>query len=418
MSSFSRVGLVARREYLFNLRRRSFLFAVFGVPLFSFAMWLIFFAVMDNSETDLAQVGVVGVADSSGLLDGQIIPPDSEVTFEFFADETSARQALDDATIGAYVRVPADYKRSGQVSIYSYGTVPSALDDEVSALLLANLMPLLPSNIPFERIQNPVLMDILIKDTGRTLTEANFPALFFLPMIFAMLFMMSSGVTSGFLMSGIVEEKTNRVIEILVTSITPLQLLMGKIIGLGLLGLTQLVVWGAAGLVLMTVGQAFPFLKGIVFPIDLVIVFGVYYVLSYFLLSTLMAGIGAISGSEQESRQFSTVISLLFIIPFFFITSFISEPNGTTAVILTMIPFTAPMSILFRLGFGVVPPVQMVASLLILFMTTFGIALGSAKVFKWAVLHYGKRPTLRQVFRVMRAPRTADVRMVGEEVRR
>jgi ABC-2 type transport system permease protein len=408
MSSFSRVGLVARREYLFNLRRRSFLFAVFGVPLFTFAMWFIIFAVMEDSENDLGKVEKVGVADASGLLDGQIVPLDAPVQFEFYADATHAQQALDDAAIGAYISLPAQYLRSGQVEIYSYGTVPAALEDAVRQLLLANLSQFAPLDMPFDRIQNPVVMSIYVNDTGRTLTEANIPALFFLPMIFALLFMMSSGVTSGFLMSGIVEEKTNRIIEVLVTSVSPLQLLTGKIIGLGLLGLTQLLIWGAAGMVLITVGQAVPFLNGIEFPLTLMLVFGVYFILSYFLLSTLMAGIGAISGSEQESRQYSTIISLLFIIPFFFIPNFIAEPNGTTAVVLTMIPFTAPMSILFRIGFGVVPPVQMVASLLLLFLTTFGVALASARVFKWAVLHYGRRPTLWQVFGVLRASRTAE----------
>lgn len=417
MRSFSRVWLVARREYLFNLRRRSFLFAVFGVPLFTFAMWFIIFAVIQDNDNDLGQVSKVGVTDASGLLDPLLTPADLPVSFEFYPDEASARAALNSAALGAYISLPPDYLSSGQVDIYSYGGIPSALEEAVDDLLLANLSRFVTSDLPMERIQSPVNMSIHINDSGRELTESNIPALFFIPMIFALLFMMSSGVTSGFLMSGIVEEKTNRIIEVLVTSISPLQLLTGKIIGLGLLGLTQLLVWGAAGIVLVHFGQAIPFLNGIVFPVDLVIVFAVYFILSYFLLSTLMAGIGAISGSEQESRQYSTLISLLFVIPFFFISTFVIEPNGPTAVLLTLIPFTAPMSVLLRLGFGAVPPIQMVASLFLLFLTTFVVAWASARVFKWAVLRYGKRPTLRELLGALRSADASGAGHPEEEVR-
>src|SRR5262249_32410961 len=140
-------------------------------------------------------------------------------------------------------------------------------------------------------------------------------------------------------------EKTNRIMEILITSVTPMQMLLGKIIGLGALGLTQLTVWVVAGGLLIRFGQAAPALNGITFPTDLLLVFGVYFILSYFLLASLLAGLGAIAGSEQESRQYSGVISVLFVIPVALIVVFINDPNGTVPTILSFIPFTAPMSI-------------------------------------------------------------------------
>jgi ABC-2 type transport system permease protein len=189
-----------------------------------------------------------------------------------------------------------------------------------------------------------------------------------------------------------------------------MQLLLGKIIGLGALGLTQFLVWGGAGLLLIRLGQTVPFLAGIEFPIDLMLVFLVYFLLSYFLLSSLMAGLGAIAGSEEESRQYSSILSLIWVMPFFLITSLITDPDSPLAVALTLIPFTAPMTVLMRMGFGSVPAWQLVASLVILLLSTLLVVWASGRVFRWALLLYGKRPTPRELWRVIRqSPHTATV---------
>lgn len=405
----NKIWLVARREYWFNLRRRSFLFAVFGVPLFTFVIWFIVFALISNNDADLSKVGKVGYVDAVAVLTNPVFPKDTADLFVAYPDDSAARNALDAKTIGAYFTLPEDYLKSGDVQMYSYGSIPSALEDDVSSFLLANLSREV-QGVPLQRIEEPVNLAIHVNDSGREITEANFPVLLFIPLIFAFVFMMSSGTTSGFLMNGIVEEKTTRIMEILITSVTPMEMLLGKIIGLGALGLTQLGVWGAAGGILIRFGQAAPALKGITFPTDLMVVFVVYFLLSYFLLASLMAGLGAIAGSEQESRQFSSILSLLFVIPFFFFTSFLTDPNGTVPVVLTLIPFTAPVTALIRLGFGAVPAWQIILSLAILVVTSAVVVWASARVFRWGLLLYGKRPTPRELWRVIRSsPQTSSV---------
>ena len=272
----------------------------------------------------------------------------------------------------------------------------------IDNLLVTNLSRGLSSDVPLERLRNPVDLTIQVADSGRLLTDANIPVLIFIPLIFAFVFLMSSSVTSGFLMSGVVEEKTNRIMEILMTSVTPLQLLLGKILGLGALGLTQLVVWGVAGFALIGLGQGVPALAGIAFPTDLMILFLVYFLLSYFLFASLMAGLGAVATSEQESRQYSGIFSLIWVIPFFFITTLISEPNSSLAIALTLIPFTAPMTVLLRTGFGVVPTWQLLASMGILLVSGVVVVWASARVFRWGLLMYGKRASPRELWRVIR----------------
>lgn len=400
----NKMWLIARREYLYNLRRPAFLFAVFGAPLFTFFMWFIIFTLILNSANDVESVGKVGYVDQAGLLANPVFPKDGADRFVAFADETTARAELDARTIGAYFVLPAAYLQNGFVPVYSYGGSPEALKSEIEALLLANLSQKLPADVPLERIQNPVELTVHANDSGRDLTEANLPALIFIPMVFAFVFLIAAGVTSGYLMNGIVEERTNRIMEVLVTSVTPMQLLGGKILGLGALGLTQIVIWLVAGVLLIRFGQNIPALNGIVFPVDLMIVLLVYFVLAYFLLAAIQAGIGALVGSEEESRQYASILSILFIIPFFFIGTFMSEPSGTMAVILSFIPFTAPMTMLLRLGFGAVPAWQLAASVLILLVTTVLIVWLSARVFRWALLRYGKHFSLRDVWRGLRSP--------------
>ncbi len=393
--------LVARREYIFNLKRRSFLFAVFGVPVFTFIVWALVFLVMSDSDNSLGANTVFGYVDNSGILATPVTLPDAPQQFEPFADQTAARTALDAKTISAYFVLPENYLKSGEVQSYSYDSVPQALQDAFKAFLVANLSRGLNMEFPIERIQEPVTLTIQPMDSGRTLTEANLPALIFIPLIFSFVFLMSSNVTSGFLMGGIVEERANRIMEILITSITPMQLLMGKILGLGALGLTQLVIWGGAGVILISVGQQFPFLNGIGFPIDMMVVFVVFFIVSYFLLASLMAGIGAVVGSEQESRQFASLISLILVIPFFFLATFINDPNSPIALALSFIPFTSPITILLRMGFGSVPMWQLALSLVILLLTTLFIIWASARVFRWGLLLHGKRMSIREIVRVI-----------------
>jgi ABC-2 type transport system permease protein len=395
---------VALREYLFNLRRPSFLFAVFGVPLFTFIMWGVIFLVMDSTENNIDGLGMIGYVDQSGLLADVTPTPEDDELFIAYPSDVAARQALDEQAIGVYFVLAEDYLNTGNVETTSYNSIPSALTDRIESFLRGSIAQQLGDNVPLERIMNPVNLTVHTEDSGRDLTEANLPALVLMPMIFAFVFIMASGVTSGFLMNGVVEEKTNRIMEILVTSVTPMQLLAGKIIGLGVLGLTQMVIWGVAGAILLTLGQTLPFLEGVVFPTDIALLALVYFILSYFLIASLMAGVGVIANSEAESRQFSSIISLIWILPFFFTAQFIIEPNGTLPIILTLFPFTAPISVLIRLGFTAIPTWQMVVSLLILTMTTLLLTWASARVFRWGMLSYGKRLGLREIVRVIRRP--------------
>jgi len=412
-----RTWLVARREYLHNVRQPSFLFAAFGTPLLIVIVFAIamFFAwnsgegIRDRIEAGEYRLGYV---DQAGLIPEDIPAQDFSEEhvahpemFVRFDTPESARDALDADEIGAYFVIVDDYVQSGNVELYSYDTeVTGPLERPISGLLNASLSMDLDIELPVERITRPIAsqgLSIFTLDTDREVDQRTLPALILLPMFFAIVFTLATQITSGYLMSGLVDEKSNRMMEMLVTSITPMQLLSGKILGLGALGLTQLAVWiGGAGIVFV-LGRDLPVLENAAFPLELLLVAIVYFVLGYFLTAAAMAGIGAVVGSEQESRQYAGIISLVQFVPYFFLVQFLNNPDGAAPVALSIIPFTAPMAMIIRYGLTTVPMWQLALSMGLLLLTTMGVMWLSARFFRWGLLMYGKRFNLRTVWAVM-----------------
>ena len=404
--------LVARREYMFNLRRPVFLFAAFGAPLISvFAMFLVV-AVISSSEATVSDLGQIGYVDQAGVLAEAIEQPE---TFVAYDEADAAAEALAADELGAYFILPENYLDSGTVQLHTNLRVSEDLYDVIDEFLIANLSPRVADETLRERVLDPVEMIVNIQDSGRQVSETSFLGIIIVPMVFALVFFLSMQTTSGYLMSSVVEEKSNRIMEILVTSIKPLELLVGKIAGLGALGLTQLAVWLAAGTLLLQVGQGADFLMGVSLPLELVLVSIVYFFLSYFLYASLLAGIGVSLGSEQESRQYAGLITLLGILPFFFIFTFFTDPDSLLITALTLIPFTAPLTVILRMSLSTIPAWQFILSLVLLVATTGFLMWASARVFRWAMLMYGKRPTPRELWRVIRGRNQTRFRTVAQE---
>lgn len=406
----SKAWLVAKHEYLTNVKRKGFLFGAFGVPLLIVVIMVIVAGIAVEAETNTERVGTVGYVDQSGVLADAIDQPEN---FMPFASEDDAQAALEAEELGAYFVVQPDYLDTGGVQMVSRTGTPEALLGELNAFLVANVGRGVTPEL-LERLKEPVEMSVVSLDSGRVVEESAIFALIFAPIIFVFVFIMATQITSGYLMSGVVEEKSSHIMEILVTSITPFQLLLGKIIGLGALGLTQLVIWIAGSYIALALGQNLEFIAGVTIPLDLLLIGVTYFILGYFLLASMMAGIGAVVGSEQESRQFAGIFSFVLVIPFIALVTFITDPNGTVPVALTLFPLTSPVAVMLRMGFGSIPTWQLIASIAILLVTTIFTVWASAKIFHWALLMYGKRPSLRELLRVLRRPTTMATSATGE----
>lgn len=407
----SKMWLVARHEFLTNVRRRSFLFAAFGAPLFTILVMYIVFAITVESFGGTEGIGLIGYVDESGVLAAAIDEPED---FRPYPDGNAARAAMDAGEIDGYFSLPSNYIDTGVVNLYlRSSSVPEGLYDQIDTFLIANIGSSVEAD-RLERLQDPVNTQLLTLDNGRLIRDSGIAGLFLTPIIFVMVFMLASQTSSGYLMSSVVEEKGNRIMEILITSVTPMQLLVGKIIGLGALGLLQLGIWMIGGAVALQLGQNTELLSGVYIPPDMLMLGLIYFLLTYFLIASLMAGIGATAGGEQESRQLSSIFSLLLFLPFFFLYNLITDPNGTISTILTLLPFTSPVTTIFRMAFGTVPTWQLVVSLIVQIVTTVLIMWAAARVFRWSLLMYGKRPNLRELVRIIRKPSGMGTTATGE----
>jgi len=394
--------LIALHEFLKNVRRRSFLFAVFGTPLITIgAMVLIIFATAAVEEGGSITGERVGYVDEAGVLVGDVPVPENFIAYET-ADAASA--ALDAGDIDTYAVIPPTYIQRGQVALYSYGVVPEDLQDTIEAFIGDHLVAQLQtsSDLPPDRLADPLDLQVFLESSQRQLAgPESVIALLIIPAALAFVFVFALQMSSGFLMQGIVEEKSTRMVEVMMTTVTPMQLLAGKMIGLGVLGLLPVLAWILIGVVgFLLFGDA-PALQSVVIPLDLVLAALLYFILTYFMIASVLSALGTIVGGEQESRQYAGIVSLIVIVPFFAFFQFFTDPNGTVPVVMSLIPGVSSTAMIMRMGFTVVPTWQILASLGILLVTTLVLIWGSARVFRWGLLLYGKKVGPRMIWRVL-----------------
>jgi ABC-2 type transport system permease protein len=398
----NRAFFVAKREFLTNVKRRSFLFTAFGLPLLIIAAQIgvgYFVQAQSSSTGSLGSIGYVDLSDDQVLSQAVQKPPG----FRAFKAQELAHAALMADEIGAYFLVPMDYVSRGIVHAYALKDIPRGIEQQMSAFLTDNLLADW-SPARAERLKNPANLRMTTLDGEKEIEgEDSIIAAIFLPVIFAVLLMMSIFTTSGFLLQNVVEEKENRLVEILITSLTPTQILGGKIIGLGALGLVQIAVWALAGKIVLSQGaNIVSGLADVTIPAPFLMWGTLYLLLGYVLFGSLLAGVGASVTSMQEGQQIAGVFSIIAAAPLFLSVSFFNNANGPIPVALSLFPLTAPVAMVMRLPFADVPRWQLGLSVTLMVLTTFLVVWAAAQAFRVGLLMYGKRFGLRSLWSVSR----------------
>ncbi len=421
-----KIWLVLRREYLYNFRRPSFLFTAFGVPLLSLVAMFVLFQFTVKRESNLDDFQRVAYIDRAMILDPagpnpagyqRVVHPDVEMPVEtsrgqtigeyFNTLEQYASDQLVAGELDAYFVIPQNYTISGRVDLYSRKNVPQALIDDIEGFMRSQVAAKAPPGlpVPVARLQDQsyTLRDM---DTGEELSDAALAGRMFLPFIFVMIYFMATNTTAQFLMSGVVEEKENRLMEILATSLRPAELLWGKLLGLGALSLTQIMLWAGAGLVISRLNSgAQTFLSGAKFQAGDIALIIVLFLVNFLLFSATMLGIGAAVTAEAESRQIAGFFTFLNVLPIMFLAAFISNPNGPLPVVLSFFPLTAAVSLTLRLGLTSLPMWQIALSVVVQFASALAVMWLAGKVFRLGMLMYGKRLTPRTVWAALREGR-------------
>jgi ABC-2 type transport system permease protein len=408
--------LVARNEFVRRVLRPSFLILTFLLPLLGFVGVALSAAAGGGppapaslEQSARALDAPLGYVDAAGVI--KLVPAELPADkLHPFASEAEARAALESGAVGSYYLLPADYVESGRVVRVALRRSLSAEDQTLfAALLRANL-----ADDPrvAQRLARPVEAEVVrLDDAGRPVEGRQAsdelgrnPLVFVVPYVFTLTLYFAIVFASGFMLQSVTEEKENRTIELLLTSLRPWQLLAGKVLGLGALGLLQTVVWlGASWLLLGVGGSRLGDVGALSLPASVWALVIVYFVLGYGVYASLLAGVGATITNPREGSQLTLLVLAPIIVPLWFIAAIIARPDGPAATALSIFPLTAPVTMIIRITLGAAAPWQVALSVALLAGTVALSVWAAARLFRVSTLLAGKKLSLGEIARALRA---------------
>ena len=431
-----KLRLIIAREYMSIVVRKSFIILTLLLPFLIVFIGAIpiLMEYLNNSGNQTQQIAVI---DETGKYASAL---QSDNLYNFVAIKgdtvTDAREFYDKAngSITAIIVIPRDVETSAQVNIYSEGTIPPALvmsvdnaltDTIQKARLAAAGIPNLQQIIDETHI-NLNVRNVTWQQDGNE-QEASTDAAMALGMILAFIIYMFVIFYGQMIMNNVIEEKTNRIVEVVVSSCRPFHLMLGKIIGVGLAGLTQMAIWIVLLSVVGTVAGSALGLSGAAMTPDvaaagvdpemvdgamsqvvrqalsinytpIIINFVLYFIGGYLLYSAIFAALGSAVDQASDASQLLWPVMILVIIAIYAAMGCMTNPNGPMAFWCSIIPFTSPIVMMIRLPYDI-PLWQMVLSHVLLFGTALAIVWVAARIYRRGILHYGKKVSFLDLFK-------------------
>ena len=420
--------LIARWEFLSTVTRRAYIFSVVAMPLLFGVIGAIPVLSTRSAASSTADVPMA-IVDPAAIVDLELatrlanervearprtaradLVPARPGGLVKYSELAPALEALNTRRVAAVYELAPDYLTSGTIAVYSRSSglfaqaFANQRQGQVVDAIRASLLQSKLSGDALARAYAPAarLERFTIDGAGQPSRDEDAGAGALGPFagsfIVLILLTMSIFFSAGFLQQGTVEDRQNRVMEILLSSVTAEQLLVGKLLGLGAAGLLQVGLYVA--LVIVPGTTVFSFFN---VPLGGVLVSLVYFALGYTLFACLMAGFGMIGRTQQETAQLSALWTLAAVSPMWFIMAITAAPNGPAARVLSFFPLTSPVTMIIRLSIGNVPPMDLIISAAVLIVAIYFALIGAARIFRAATLMYGKRPNLPELMRWLRA---------------
>jgi len=396
--------LVLKTEFINTITRRSFLITLILVPLAP-ALILGGIALFSSGgeaegsgailEPSTPEVVAEGLVDQAGIIkefpgwvaEGQLIA---------YPTEEAARQAALAGEVTGFYVIQEDFIQTGNIRYVREDFNPfSAMDSTglIRTVVEFNLIGGDPQR--YDLYLNPIQLEqVNLAPDGVERDQDNMAA-FFLPYGVTMLFYVLILTSASMMLNSVAKEKENRVMEILMSSIKPNQLLAGKILGLGLVGLLQMIFWMGSGLLLLQLGGTTLNIPASLQLPPEIFFWGIpFFILGYLLYATIMAGVGALVPNIKEATQSTFIIILPMLVPLIMVGVIIEQPDTLMPVILSLIPFTAPNTIMTRLAVTTVPIWQLLVSLALMVVTVLFMIRAVARMFRAQLLLTGQKFSL------------------------
>jgi len=404
----NKTALIFKHEFTTLIRRTGFIIMTVAIPLIGLILILggQIFSGNQGGGGPVEQVKI-GYVDQASLITGH----QQEGNFDFVAFDSAeaANQALIGKTVSEYIVIPPDYINTGALARFTTERQLEVPGDRLYAIqnfMLDNLLSPTVGAAVIDRVKAPANLSSIILDpvTGLPAENQGGVAAFLLPYLFSILLVMSIFTSSGYLLQGLAEEKENRIMEVLLSSVSARQLITGKVLGLGAAGLAQMAIWLFSARFLANLASAnfSAILGSIELSASFVILGLAYFILGYLLFAILLAAIGSIASSMRESQQLAAIFSVLAVSPLWGLVFIIENPQHPVSVFLTIFPFTAPITTMIRVGTAEVPFWQIGLSMMVMAVSIFGFLLLSAKVFRTFLLMTGKTPKIGEILRMLK----------------
>ena len=439
MNNFS---IILKREYLTRVKKRSFLILTFLGPLFFAALMIAPSLLMIKSE-QMESKKSIAVLDESGMFEGRIENTDAN-TFIYQSENEnidSLKNFVFEGIYDAILYIPAtELNIPVNAKLYSNKQIPMTLTSHIERemkqvvehqkLIASGIDPAVVKATQTNINVATIRMD---EESGEKTSYAELE--YIIGLVLAIIIYFAVFLFSNQVLRGVIEEKTNRIIEVIISSVKPFELMMGKIVGIALVGLTQFLLWIVLTVAIYFVASGFILGPEIMSPSGTVMTeqisqmtetthgqdimleavnmvqsinFGAilwsflfYFVFGYLLYAAMFAAIGGMVDNETDSNQFITIVTIPLIFAIVCSTAMINNPDSGLSIWLSMIPFTSPVAMMLRIPFGV-PYWQIAVSLLILIITFVFITWIAAKIYRTGILMYGKKPSLKEIWKWLR----------------
>lgn len=424
----SSIGLIIEREYLERITKKSFIITTIIVPVLMVGIMILPALLMAFNETEKESYAVI---DNTGILTPHLESSEN-LSFEIIGDTLEA--AKDDSRFAGVIVIGKDaVSRPSDISVYMHdaakmeqesyirGQIKNAIETErLKAYNIENL------NAILDEVNADVKLNFYrIDEEGGDESIIDSTSSFFIGISIGFILYMFLLIYGQLVMSSIIEEKNNRVLEIVVSSVRPEQLMLGKIIGIGLVALTQIIIWGVillicAALVIpmlipaeviseassMTAqgGADMEMMKDIAMITDpgyIGSIFGwmiLFIIGGFFLYASIYAAIGSAVDNIQDGSQLQTIAMIPIIISIACCTLVATDPNSTVAFWLSIIPFTSPIVMMTRIPFGI-PVWEIVLSIVLLYAGFVFMVWFAAKIYRVGIFMYGKKPSIKELIK-------------------
>lgn len=433
----NKIAIIIGREYFARVKQKMFLFVTFGVPVLLIGFYALLVFLMLKEDTTQRTIAII----NQSVLQ-KPLKSDENTTYQYVNQDADYKKLLEDEKYYAVLQIPTDIEKTSNGHLYSNKQVPADVSKEMSNVLSKIIqerkIQQLTNELQIPQLEEKIaatkthikLTNVRLKDGEEKKSSSNAAQLLsILAMGVGFIIFFLVMTYGSIVMRGVVEEKSNRIVEVIISSVKPFQLMIGKITGIALVGITQIVMWIIIMGILFTIGMPFIMGKmdmtqatgiaeqsqqvvgaGMDFLMDgiaaiepvmvtkLIILGFVYTLLGYILYASLFAAVGAAADNETDTQQLSMPLTLPLIAAFYIAFNVAKNPESSLSFWSSIIPFTSPIVMPARIPFDV-PWGELLLSLGLLIITIIGCIWLAAKIYRTGILMYGKKVNWKELLK-------------------